>query len=463
MESQPHLESYSARPTGRATEISVWHVAVSSDDVKVMTLEQLDDAFRLDVIDTSTPVWKTGMSTWSPLGIVAGIDDEPTTAHISVRQEPAALWPPPAWPPQPGSAPSHMNAVSNRQAAPSRSPAPPTLRPTVAPSGPHVRSAAPTPAPRAAAPVSRPAPAARPAPPSARTVQVANFAMPASVAPAAYSVPPAAYSVPPQHYARPKSSSSFGSWVLGLAVVAGLLVTAYRNDLLLRGARAAHVEAQYLRIERTLLGGPSFGTLRSVAALKIREKLAELSGTSQGTVIAPVVAQPVAAAVAPSLPLVQAKPAEPQAQPKTPPGAVDLKSLPVEGETTPAPAAAAPPQAAPVAKAPIKAPAPAAKPAPAKPAAPVAVAKKEPAEKPAPAQSEPSDALKAAMAGKAAKASSEAPPAKEAAAKTGSELPRTKSGELDLKAAMGDAVRRHPPKKKKGAPGSEYDPLNGDL
>ena len=65
MESQPQLESYVARPAGRATEISVWHVAVSSDDVKVMTLEQLDDAFRLDVIDTSTPVWKSGMTTWT--------------------------------------------------------------------------------------------------------------------------------------------------------------------------------------------------------------------------------------------------------------------------------------------------------------------------------------------------------------------------------------------------------------
>lgn len=457
MQSQPHLESYTARPTGRATEISVWHVAVSSDDVKVMTLEQLDDAFRLDIIDTSTPVWKAGMSTWSSLGVVAGIDDETTTALVNVRQEPAALWPPPAWPPQAG-APSHM-AVSNRDVAPSRSraPAPPTLRPTVAPSGPNVRSAAPAPSPRPAAQPSHPAPAARPTP-SARPVQVASFAMPASV-------PPAAYSVPPQYYARPKSSSSFGSWLLGLAVVAGLLVTAYRNDLLLRGARAAHVEAQYLRIERTLLGGPSFGTLRSVAALKIREKLAELRGTSQGTVVAPAVATaaPVAAAVAPALPAALPKPVEPKAEPKTPPGAVDLKSLPVESDA-PAPTAA-PAQPAPVAKAPVKAPAPApaAKPAPAKPAAPIAVAKKEPAEKPAPPQSEPSDALKAAMAGKAAKASSDTPPAKEAAAKSGSELPRTKSGELDLKAAIGDAVRRHPPKKKKGAPGSEYDPLNGDL
>jgi outer membrane biosynthesis protein TonB len=287
---------------------------------------------------------------------------------------------------------------------------------------------------------------------------VANFSMPASV-------PPAAYSVPPQYYARQKSSSSLGSWVIGLAVVAGLLVTAYRNDLLLRGARAAHVEAQYLRIEKAFLGGPSFGTLRSVAALKIREKLAELSGTSQGVVVTPQVAQPaaVAAAVAPELPAALPKPAEAQPQPKTPPGAVDLKSLPVEGDT-PAPAAAAPTQPAPVAKAPAKEPAPAAKakPAPTKPAAPAAEAKKEPAEKaaPAPAQSEPSDALKAAMTGKAAKASNDAP-AKAAPAK--SELPRTASGELDLKAAIGDAVRRHPPKKKNKGPGAEYDPLNGDL
>jgi hypothetical protein len=109
------LESYSS--PGRGTQVSVWHVAVSTDDVKVMTLEQLDDAFRLDVIDTSTPVWKAGMSTWSPLGVVAGIEEETTTTVVPSRDEPAALWPPPAWPPE-MSAPS---AVSNRESAPARS------------------------------------------------------------------------------------------------------------------------------------------------------------------------------------------------------------------------------------------------------------------------------------------------------------------------------------------------------
>jgi hypothetical protein len=439
---------------------------VSSDDVKVMTLEQLDDAFRLDVIDTSTPVWKAGMSTWSPLGLVAGIDDEPTTAHVPAHQEPAALWPPPAWPPQPHVAAPHVYAASNREAAPQRmsSPAPPVLRPTVPPSGPHLRQTAPAPSVRPApaarpAPTVRPpAPSSRPAPPSARPAPVvANFAMPASI-------PPAAYSVAPASYARRKSSSGFGAWVLGLAVFAGALVTLYRNDLLLRAARAAHVEPQYLRIERTLLGGPSFGTLRSVAALKIREKLQELTGTSQGTVVQSPVVQPtppapVQAAVAPVAP--PAPVDTPAPSPKAT-RAVDLSTLPVEGET---PAPATPQQPAPAAKA--AAPIKTAVAAP-KPAAPAQVAKKERAEKPAPVESEPSDGLKAAMAGKGAKASNDAKqaaapaPAKEAT-KASNELPRTASGHLDLKAAIGEAVKRIPAKKKKGGPGSEYDPMNGEL
>jgi hypothetical protein len=65
------------------------------------------------------------------------------------------------------------------------------------------------------------------------------------------------------------------------------------------------------------------------------------------------------------------------------------------------------------------------------------------------------------MAGKSAKASGDAPAPKESTTKSGSEAPRAASGGLE--AAIGDAVRRHPPKKKKSAPGSEYDPLNGDL
>ncbi|HVW27711.1 MAG TPA: GYF domain-containing protein [Polyangiaceae bacterium] len=58
-----------------AAEEEIWHVAVSWDDIKTMTVDQLDDAFRLDVIAADTPVWKEGMDGWQPLSVVAGMED----------------------------------------------------------------------------------------------------------------------------------------------------------------------------------------------------------------------------------------------------------------------------------------------------------------------------------------------------------------------------------------------------
>ena len=67
----------------------IWHVIVTSDDVKRMNVDQLDDAFRLDVVDASTLVWKNGMPGWQRLGAVAGLDAD------------ASDWEPDRWPPQP--------------------------------------------------------------------------------------------------------------------------------------------------------------------------------------------------------------------------------------------------------------------------------------------------------------------------------------------------------------------------
>lgn len=452
METRSHLEPYTSRPsTGRATEISVWHVAVSPDDVKVMTLEQLDDAFRLDVIDTSTPVWKNGMSTWSTLGNVAGIEDEPSVT--TVKQDPHALWPPPSWPPPRNTAPASIAAPVR----PASRPPPPVLRPTVAPSGPAVEAA--QAAARTAATTVRPPPpssrAAEPRPSARHAVStvhmVPSFSVPASI-------PPVAASVVPLGYPAARRSGALGRWLVALTALAGVVLTLYRNDVLLRLARSSHREAEYLRVER-LLGGPSFGTLRSVDALKsLREKLTALAAPSTlAAATTPMVA--FAPAEVRSTPVSESKPAVP-ADDRGSRGAVDVHSLPLDGERiAPVTAAAPPPRALP------KAPA-----APPKATAPVATARaKEPAEKAvaAPAGSEPSESLKAAMATgrggkKGAPADIAAAPAKDNAAKPASEATHTASGGgLDLKAAMGDAVRRHPPKKK--SKGAEYDPLNGDL
>lgn len=47
-----------------------WHVQVGPDDIKIMNLEQLDDAFRLDLISERTMVWTKGLGQWKALGVV---------------------------------------------------------------------------------------------------------------------------------------------------------------------------------------------------------------------------------------------------------------------------------------------------------------------------------------------------------------------------------------------------------
>ncbi len=54
----------------------VWFVAVASDDIKQMTIDQLDEAFRLGVISAQTAVWTEGMEAWAPLGDVADLDGD---------------------------------------------------------------------------------------------------------------------------------------------------------------------------------------------------------------------------------------------------------------------------------------------------------------------------------------------------------------------------------------------------
>jgi len=63
----------SAEDRSAASE-DVWFVAVSTDDIKQMNVDQLDEAFRLGVISAQTQVWTEGMAAWAPLGEVADLD-----------------------------------------------------------------------------------------------------------------------------------------------------------------------------------------------------------------------------------------------------------------------------------------------------------------------------------------------------------------------------------------------------
>ncbi len=57
-----------------AEDDELWEVALSAGEQKTMTLDQLDDAYRLGIIDESTMVREMGTPDWQPLYIVAGLE-----------------------------------------------------------------------------------------------------------------------------------------------------------------------------------------------------------------------------------------------------------------------------------------------------------------------------------------------------------------------------------------------------
>lgn len=261
----------------------LWHVRISADEVKQLTLEQIDDLYRLDVIDADTQLWQDGMDEWLPLRVVAGLDEEevvnvsiPPTVPPSRLATTNASWPPqPATPqsflPAP---PSTRPAISRpppapiAEAVPSRPPAPSSMRPPISrPPPANLAEAVPSrpPAPGSMRPpISRPPPAnladtATSWPPTSASSSVP--ASPFGLSPS-YAPPSSARQqmVSPVPYAYPKQTN----WMpIVLAAAAGLVITLYRNDVLYAGARTTGQEAAYLRLE-SALGGPSFGTPRYV-------------------------------------------------------------------------------------------------------------------------------------------------------------------------------------------------------
>jgi hypothetical protein len=392
-----------------------WHVQFSSDEVKIVSLEQLDDLFRLSIVDSETQVWQTGMTEWQPLRVIAGLEEEPAPQ-------------PKRGPPKP---PTRAQSSTVR-------PAPPPARPDMQ----SVRPAAP--APRSASPSVRPAPPAspsvRPAPPAARQAHVAPasfYPEPILAAPSAYPAQ-SAYAAPiafapvnAMTSVRPlvvshappivQGGGGFGRFLVGIALLAGVGVTAYRNDYLREGAHAAHQEALYARLENAL-GGPAFGTVRAV------EQGAAALPTSEAST------EPTARmAIAASAPA-PAAPSSPLSTTGTTPPVVSLESLSPEKKGQPA--------AAPVAVAPVPVRAVASLVQP-KPAAAPAAAKTPPARSSAP----PKPAV-------------EKP--KPVAQKPASEMNERER----LNAAIGQSMMQStPPKAKavKSKGNNEYDPLNPSL
>ncbi len=79
--------SYTASAAAGATgSEDVWFVAVASDDIKQMSVDQLDEAFRLGIITAETAVWTEGMEAWAPLGEVADLDTDSDASDAADRE-----------------------------------------------------------------------------------------------------------------------------------------------------------------------------------------------------------------------------------------------------------------------------------------------------------------------------------------------------------------------------------------
>ena len=247
-------DDWSANNAPPIVEDEKWHVALAPGEVKVVSLEQLDDLYRLSIVDSETKVWQTGMSEWQPLRVIAGLDE-------AAAPEPKRTHPKP-------------------------------------------------PSPRSAPPPPRP-PSRAPTPQYAQPIGFATT-QPAFIAPLPALAPlPVLNSVRPLVVpARPASrrGGGFGRFLIGVAVLAGIAVTVYRNGVLHDVASAQHFERAFGKLEAAL-GGPSFGTLRAVeqstatAALTLQPMLNASLPATEAT--HPASAEPTAAPVAPAAAAIQ--------------------------------------------------------------------------------------------------------------------------------------------------------------
>ena len=269
----------------------MWHVQIEPGEVKHLTLEQLDDMFRLDLISADTLVWQPGMAKALPLSVVAGIDEDeesdvmeiepeliPEPAYSSRSVAPAstgyrASGAVSAWPAAPVSAP----APAPVSAYPSVAPAPASVRPntTVPAFASTYPSAAPAPAYPSAYPSVAPAPASVRNPTMAPPASAATAIAPVARAPIAPVMPSPDYLSPESLRPitmsdmpglRGSSSGTMGKVLIGLAIAAGLLVTLHRNDLLRPMAESAGQKSAYESLE-SALGAPSFGTPQAVTQM----------------------------------------------------------------------------------------------------------------------------------------------------------------------------------------------------
>jgi hypothetical protein len=340
---------------------------IARDDLKRMNVDQLDDAFRLDIVDASTLVWKQGMDKWRRLGSIAGIEeDEPET----IARVPARPFGPPAAPPPPRPRPLHQQS----SVAPGVNPFAATVQPyaSVNPFG-------------ATAPYASNAPAAvfqapRPAP------------APQLFAPDPYAMPKRRVKLDSADLNFHGKSIHWGRWLFGFVLLTAGVLAAYRQNYLREGARKIGLENKYLYGEKRAIG---WVTAKAPGAVQAALRQLELlPGPNAVAALTPAVAAAAPAAPAPAPAPEPIKASAPATPPAADPGlkTVSLDSLPVLGaepEAKPEPVAPKTRAAAPSAPSPKVASRPAKR----------AVAQDdEPAPKPAKAKAEPAPKPKAAKA-----------------------------------------------------------------
>jgi hypothetical protein len=277
-----------------------WFVAFGPNDVRTLSLEQLDDAYRLDVINEETLVCSTTMNNWVPLGVVVGSD----------AAEPQAVA-------QPVMAQSGHGGQQLFGRAPYEPPA----------YSPATYAAAPAYTQQSYAPTS---------------------VMPTSMAPAVYDIGPAI------QYRYPTRRSWWGAPMVLLAFCA-VAFGAFRLGAASQLAGSIGMKPQFAALTERVLGAPGIDTLEGVQAFINRlsteyrlddiqvlgDRLAGVSAIVGGNATN-TTKQPVVAAIPESDPPAAAVEA-PKTEPVATEAAMDINSLPRAEADAPAAAAAAAP------------------------------------------------------------------------------------------------------------------------
>lgn len=265
----------------REVEPDSYYVSFGDNDVRLLSLEQLDKFYDLDVIDDATLVWQPGFVEWIPLAVLIGeADAPPVSIHPSLGPQQTTQRPPSMAPLASAPAPRPSSLPAPRSAPPPRSSAP-ASRPFEAP----------VPQGFLAAPASRPPGSTFP------NQALPNQALPAQAL-STQSLPSQALSTPavrPLSFAPnstqgltftappppAKASPWFGRGLLAACFFVGLLVV-QRNGVMMQLAQGAGQEQSWRQVEASV-GGTSVDTPQGLAVwlsdLSTRHGLASLTPT----------------------------------------------------------------------------------------------------------------------------------------------------------------------------------------